>query len=130
MKRPRRIFFWALVFMMPLAVFGVLRGEAAPAGTRITLAAAANRERWANPLNWVNLLFLGWGASAFCFAAWNIACRTLGTVRATVGIYLIPVVTIVFAFFALGERISLMGACGGLLTITGLFISEHRKKPA
>lgn len=105
----RRIFFWALVFMLPIGFFYGFDFEFS---------------RFSNPLNIFNLCFLGLGASAFCFAAWNLACDRLGTVRATVGIYLIPVVTIVFAFFALGEKISLMGACGALLTIAGLFVSE------
>lgn len=121
----RRIFFWAIVCMIPLAVYGAHNGNA-EASTAITLDAATNAARWKNPLNWLNLLFLGWGASAFCFAAWNIACDRLGTVRATLGIYLIPVVTIVFAFFALHERISVMGAVGALLTIAGLFVSERK----
>lgn len=109
----RRIFFWALIFMIPLAFF-----------SPVNLSADFNALRFTNPLNWLNLCFLGIGASAFCFAAWNIACENLGTVSATVGIYLIPVVTIIFAFFALGEKISFMGAAGALLTIAGLFVSE------
>lgn len=121
----RRIFFWAIVLMLPLAAYGALKGDPSSAAF-LNTDAAANLARWSNPLNWVNLLFLGWGASAFCFAAWNFACDRLGTVRATVGLYLIPVVTIVFAFFALDERISVMGAIGAALTITGLFISEKQ----
>ena len=132
----RRIFFWAVVFMLPIGVFSLLRfGAALPAGEDLQIQnnisvffdSAFNLKRFSNPLNWLNLCFLGLGASAFCFAAWNIACEKLGTVRATVGIYLIPVVTIVFAFFALGEKISLMGAIGALLTISGLFVSEIKK---
>ena len=123
----RRMFFWALLFMLPLALYGLFKNDPASAAY-IARDAAANAERWKNPLNWLNLLYLGWGASAFCFAAWNIACDRLGTVRATVGIYLIPVVTIIFAFFALGERISLMGAIGAALTIAGLFISEKEPR--
>ncbi|MBQ7159441.1 MAG: DMT family transporter [Treponema sp.] len=122
----RRIFFWAVFFMIPLAVYGILQGNP-DSSTAMTFDAVINADRWKNPLNWLNLLFLGWGASAFCFAAWNIACDRLGTVRATAGIYLIPVVTIVFAFFALGERISLMGGIGAALTIAGLFLSEQKK---
>ncbi len=113
----RRIFFWAVVLMLPIGFF-----------TGFTFDASVNAARFANPLNWLNLCFLGLGASAFCFAAWNIACDTLGTVRATVGIYLIPVVTIVFAHFVLGESISLMGAIGAALTIAGLFVSEIKRR--
>ncbi len=128
----RRIFFWAVVFMIAIGVFSVLRsGTALPADSKnlgnadVILDAGFNLARFSNPLNWLNLCFLGLGASAFCFVAWNIACEKLGTVRATVGIYLIPVVTIIFAFFALGERISLMGAIGALIAILGLFVSER-----
>ena len=122
----RRMFFWAIVCMLPIALFGAVQGNP-QSGAYINLDMATNISRWQNPLNWLNLLFLGWGASAFCFAAWNIACDRLGTVRATAGIYLIPVITIIFAFFVLGERISLMGAIGAALTICGLFLSEYKK---
>lgn len=36
------------------------------------------------------------------------------------------VVTIVFAFFVLGEKITILGAVGALITILGLFISEKK----
>ena len=128
----RRIFHWALLFMLPIGIFSLLRhGGSLPSeinNISVILDPAFNKSRFANPLNWLNLGFLGLGASAFCFAAWNIACEKLGTVRATVSIYLIPVVTIIFAFFALGEKISLMGAVGAVLTIAGLFVSEIKKK--
>ncbi len=128
----RRIFFWAVIFMIIIGIFSVLTsGTSIPSDSGklgnadVILAPDFNLRRFSNPLNWLNLCFLGIGASAFCFVAWNIACEKLGTVRATVGIYLIPVVTIVFAFFVLGERISLMGAIGAFIAILGLFVSER-----
>ncbi|MBQ8678642.1 MAG: DMT family transporter [Treponema sp.] len=131
----RRIFLWALLFMIPIGLFSIMTLGTFPVSTpdfkipgiSLLLDSEFNHFRFLNPLNWLNLAFLGLGASAFCFAAWNIACERLGTVRATVGIYLIPVVTIIFAFFALGENISLMGAIGAVITIAGLFVSEIKK---
>jgi len=123
----RRIFFWALVFMVPLTAAGMLPVFADSHNMAVCLDASVNLKRFADPMNWVNLLFLGLVASSFCFAAWSFACRYLGTVRVTAGIYLIPVVTILFAFFALHEPVTLMGAAGAALTITGLFISEWKK---
>jgi len=119
----RRFFFFALIFMLPFFVYGATC--AVPESSFfVNLSAAVNKARFAKPMNWVNLLFLGLGASAFCFVAWSYACDKLGTVKATVGIYLIPVVTIIFAFVFLGETITLMGLCGAALTIGGLFISN------
>ena len=77
--------------------------------------------------NWLYLCFLGIIASGFCFVVWNKACNIVGTVKVSVGLYLIPVVTIIFAFIFLGEKITLLGASGALLVITGLIISGIQK---
>ena len=122
----RRVFFWALVFMIPIALYGAFM--AGPdSSAYINTDPLLNKARWSDFYNYLNLLFLGLGASAFAFAVWNKVCSIIGTVTATVGIYMIPVVTIIFAYFALGEKITLMGAIGALLTIGGLLISEIRK---
>ncbi len=109
----RRIFFFAVLMMIPLMIFTDQKN------------ITANSVRFTNPLNITYLLFLGFIASGFCFAAWNKACKIIGTVKASCGLYLIPVVTIIFAFFALGEIISLLGALGAAVTIAGLFVSER-----
>ena len=129
----RRVFFYAVLFMIPLmaAGVGITKSDSSIfAGLReamlVTLNKAANAERFSKPLNWFNLVFLGMVASGFCFSAWNKACEIVGTVKVTCGLYLIPVVTIIFAFFTLGEKITWLGAVGALITITGLFISEKK----
>lgn len=129
----RRVFFYAVLFMLPLMLAGVGITKADPSrftGLResmlVTLEKATNARRFSKPLNWFNLCFLGMIASGFCFSAWNKACNILGTVKVTCGLYLIPVVTIIFAFFTLGEKITWLGAIGALITITGLFISEKK----
>lgn len=128
----RRIFFFALLCMIPLTVAGTISAangenpETASAFTRALLFnwnPSVNAVRFGNLINIVCLAFLGILASGFCFMAWNRACAGLGTVKATVGIYLIPVITIVFAFFVLGEEITPMGGLGAILTIAGLIIS-------
>ena len=98
--------------MIPLMIFGehndILKGVV----------------RFTNIGNILCTLFLGFIASGFCFAAWNKACKIVGTVKVSCGLYLIPVVTIIFAFFALGEKITLLGGLGAAITIAGLFLSE------
>lgn len=123
----RRFFFYALILMIPFFIYGATFSEPGSA-FYVNLSAAVNKARFAKPMSWVNLLFLGLGASAFCFVAWGYACNKLGTVKITVALYLIPVITIVFAFIFLGETITLMGLCGTALTITGLILSGRRRK--
>ncbi|MBQ9494325.1 MAG: DMT family transporter [Treponema sp.] len=127
----RRIFFYALVWMIPIILFGAFSPFAQESNTiAVQLDVATNAARFSKLSNLANLLFLGIAASALCFAAWTIACDKLGAVRATIGLYLIPVVTIVFAYFALDEKITTMGVTGALLTICGLVISNIRvQKP-
>ena len=109
----RRIFFFAVLMMIPLMIF------------TNDISIIQNNSRFAKPLNLLSLLFLGIIASGFCFAAWNNACKSVGTVKVSCGIYLIPIVTIIFAFFVLGEKITLAGALGAAITIAGLFVSER-----
>ena len=108
----RRIFFFAVLMMIPLMIFTDQKN------------ISSNSIRFTNPLNITSLLFLGIIASGFCFAAWNKACKITGTVKVSCSLYLIPIVTIIFAFFALGEQITILSAIGAVVTIAGLFISE------
>lgn len=134
----RRIFFFAVLIMLPLSLMGwgleLHRRGAASAlevsdfmrSLYFSIDKSVNAARFSNPWNIFNILFLGFVASGICFTTWNKACQITGTVKVSCGLYLIPVVTIVFAFFVLGEKITLLGALGTAITITGLFISEKK----
>lgn len=124
----RRVFFWALVFMLPLVVWGATdAGRAFADGMFATdFGWMKNVDRFANPLNLLNLTFLGLLASAACFAAWSAACRLLGTVRVSTGLYSLPVITFVFAGLFLGEQLTLIGALGAILTVLGVFLSARK----
>lgn len=120
----RRIFFWALIFMIPLAIYGlVFEGKS----TSINFCPAENTARWSDWKNILNLVILGVFASSLAFVAWNKTCKALGTVKTTAAIYMVCVVTIIFSFIFLGEKISLAGLFGTFLTILGLFISEKKQ---
>ena len=107
----RRIFFYGLLFMIPaLAVLPFHTGL----------------YRLADTKNLFNILFLGLGASALCFATWNFAVKELGTVKTSVYIYAVPVITVVSSMLLLRERISFQSACGIVLTLAGLMVSESR----
>lgn len=105
----RRIFLYGLVFMLPAAViFGF--------NPRLDLLV--------QPVYLVNILFLGIGASALCFATWNSAVKLLGAVNTSFYIYLVPVITVITSVIVLRERITAMAVWGVALTLTGLLISE------
>lgn len=109
----RRIFFYGLLFMIPvLAIFPFRLGF-----TRFT-----------DTKNLFNILFLGLGASALCFATWNYAVKELGSVKTSVYIYAVPVITVIASMLILNERISLRSACGIMLTLAGLMISESKPR--
>ncbi len=122
----RKSFFWSLVFLAPLALWGASdQGYYAMDGSfSITLDADINAERFSRALNWLNLGFLGIMASAACFVLWNVACKALGVVRTTIGLYLTPIVGVIFAGVFLGERPTIMSAAGGVVIVAGVAIAN------
>ena len=79
------------------------------------------------PEFFLNLLYLGVGASAMCFITWNTALKILGPVKTSVYIYAQPVITVIFSFLVLNEPITAITITGMALTIIGLVLSEKRK---
>ncbi|EKN64655.1 DMT family transporter [Schinkia azotoformans] len=107
----RRMFFYGIIFMLPaLFLYNFRLGI----------------ERFANPVNLFNIIFLGLGASALCFVTWNFALKVLGAVRTSIYIYMIPVITVVTSMIVLHEKITGMAALGTILTLAGLFVSEGK----
>ena len=105
----RRTFFYGLIFMIPVLFLMDFHVEA------VQLIQLSNLG---------NLLFLGLGASALCFVTWNYAVRALGSVKTSVYIYMVPVITAVTSALILGEKITAASAVGILLTLGGLFLSQ------
>ena len=109
----RRIFCYGLLILAPTLLF---------------FQFEFGLERFTEPANAFNILFLGLGASALCFATWNFAVRTLGAVKTSIYIYLVPVITVVTSVIVLGERVTWMSAFGTMLALAGLFISGKKSK--
>lgn len=113
-QRTRKVFFYGLVTMIPVLFlldfeFGV---------TRLL--------QWQNL---ANLLFLGLIASALCFLIWAYAVERLGSVKTTTYIYLIPSITIFFAYLFLHEPITWATISGTLLILAGLYFSDRSGSP-
>ena len=96
--------------------------------TLIPLDFKLNLKRFANPVYLGNIVFLGVGASAGCFVTWNFAIKILGTIKTSIYIYIVPVVTVITSFLVLNERITILSLVGTLLTLMGLFLSQGSKK--
>lgn len=105
----REIFLYGIVLMIPPIIF---------MGFDIDLIYLTE------PVNLANMLYLGIGASALCFLTWNFATKYLGIVKTTVYIYVIPVITVITAYFVLSEPITMTKSIGIILAIVGLAISQ------
>ena len=109
----RRFFFYGLMFMLPaLYLFDF----------------EWNLSRFNQPVNLLNILFLGVGASAICFASWNYAVKLVGAVKISIYIYLVPILTIINAVLILDEPFTWIAAIGTLFTLSGVLLSEGKIK--
>lgn len=108
----RKVFFYGILFMMPMIL---------PFGVRVEL------QSFTRPEILFNLLFLGVGASALTFFSWNTAVRILGPVTTSMYIYAVPLITVASSFIILKESIGYKTVLGIALIFFGLFISERKK---
>lgn len=109
----RKIFTYGILFMLPfLFVFDF----------------NLDVQKVIKPEYAINLIYLGLGASALCFVTWNYAVGVLGTVKTSVYIYIVPVITATSSVIALNEKITWIAAIGIGLTLIGLFLSESKLK--
>lgn len=62
-----------------------------------------------------------------CFLTWTWVLKQLGAVVATNYVYLNPVTTIIFAWFLLGEPITLWFLLGTTLVLLGMFLADRKR---
>ena len=124
----RKALCWSLVMIAPLVLWGATeQGSHALDGSfAVNLVGCVNARRFVNPLNWANIAMLGILASAACFVLWSVACKKLGVVKTSISLYLIPVVGVVFAMVALGERVTFLEIAGGCVILIGMTIATKR----
>lgn len=109
----RRIYFYAIIFLIPVLVWN---------------HASWDVHVFTRPEVLLNFLFLGVGASAMGFFVWNLSTQWIGALKTSVYIYVSPIVTVVLSIFVLKERLTVRSAVGAVLILTGLVISQRRKK--
>lgn len=107
----RRIFFYGLVTMIPAMYICKFSFHA---------------DLLKDTENLALILYLGIIASGLCYVTWNKAMELLGAVKTSVYIYLNPVVTLIFSFFILGEKLTVVSLGGCVLILLGLLLSEKK----
>lgn len=107
----KRIIFYGIITMLP---FGAIFG------------AELQMDKLFSGVNLVNFLYLGIGASAICYVTWNYSLEVLGALKASLYIYLVPVIAIITSVIVLGEPFTLTVGIGVVLTLAGLMISEKK----
>lgn len=111
----RKIFFYGVITAMPLLL---LQHEP----LHLHLLFDFNQ-----PQFFLNFLFLVVFCSLFAYLILNESMKILGQVTANNYLYLQPLVTMVAAYFLLGEQIYLLGYVGCILIIGGLVVSDKMK---
>lgn len=76
----------------------------------------------------VNFLFLGLGCSLFAFLMWSLAVGKIGAITASNYMYFQPVVTLVFSYIILNEKITLIGYIGCALILIGVWLSDYLER--
>ena len=109
----RKLFFYGVLTALPLLLL-----QDAPLGfTKI----------FTNIEYLLNLIFLVLFCSLAAYVIWNFAMKVLGPVRANNYLYILPLVTMVAAYFFFGEEITWSGYIGCALVIGGLIITDKVK---
>lgn len=109
----RKLFFYGVLTAVPLLWIG-----GAPTHLHTLFS---------DSLYLMSLLFLVIFCSLLAYIIWNYALKQIGPVSANNYLYFQPIVTMVVAYFVLGEQITPLGYLGCLLIIGGLVISDKLK---
>ena len=108
----RKLFFYGVISALPLLFF---QNEPYHLGILFDFL---------EPKYLFNLLFLVILCSIVAYIIWNEVMRILGPVTANNYLYFQPVVTMIAAYFVLGENIFLLGYIGSAMIIGGLVYSD------
>ena len=115
----RKIFFYGALMSIP-ALF-------VEAGGSVSKAADIPWQNFTEPVVAFNFLCLTVFSSMFGYLVWNKVLKQIGTVLASNYIYGIPLVTIITAVIALGERITAVAIAGAVATVTGMIVAEMKR---
>lgn len=80
------------------------------------------------PVCMVNLLFLALVCSMGGYIMWAFAIVKIGPVTASNYLYFQPIITMIFAMIALGEKVTVIGYIGCALILLGVWLADFLQK--
>ncbi|MBR1545023.1 MAG: DMT family transporter [Alphaproteobacteria bacterium] len=83
-------------------------------------------DKW-NFLSIGTLLYMGVFNSVLSYLFWNISIDTIGSLKASMIYYLMPIFSSVEAYFLLGEKIYPVQIYGGILVLFGIYLTNQEK---
>ena len=107
----RKMIFYGIIFIIPALFFE---------------KTSFNLTPLLEPKIFLNLLFVAFFASAFCFILWNKAIILIGSIRTNIYVYLTPVITMFASAIFLEESIQPLAIGGMLFVLSGVFIATRR----
>ena len=116
----RKMFFYGALTSIP-ALF-IEAGTCSPKALNIPW------QNFAEPVVTLNFLCLTVFSSLFGYLIWNKVLKQLGTVLASNYGYALPMVTMITAVIALGERITPIAIAGAVAIIAGMVLAEIKRK--
>ncbi|WP_295684644.1 DMT family transporter [uncultured Fibrobacter sp.] len=116
----RRMFFYGTLTSIP-ALF-IEAGTCSPKALNIPW------QNFTEPVVTLNFLCLTVFSSLFGYLIWNKVLKQLGTVLASNYGYALPMVTMITAVIALGERITPIAIAGAVAIIAGMVLAEIKRK--
>ncbi len=112
----RKVFFWGMLLTIPPAL---VMGEPVP----LTVFTGGGLSFWGN------LLFVSLFSSALCYLLWGMATARIGSVAASVYLYLIPVVSVIGSALILDEPVSWVTFAAIAAILVGLVLSQKGNRP-
>jgi drug/metabolite transporter (DMT)-like permease len=73
---------------------------------------------------WGSLFYSGMFALVICYVIWYASVQRVGNTKTAIYDYLIPVFTVIFAFFLIDERITVQQAAGALIIFAGVYLAR------
>ena len=76
-------------------------------------------------ISWLLILYLGFISSGLTYLLWNYALKRIEASKASVFLFLIPVVAILLGKILLAEKITFSIVAGAGLVLSGIYLVER-----